>query len=300
MLDSRSWMLDSGCLQGGIMGFQSYKDLEIYKVAHRLAIEIHQMSLKLPKFEIYEEGNQIRKSSKSICSNIVEGFGRRRYKNEFIQFLTYALASCDETREHLDLLWDTGSLKDKDVYRYFTQKYEELGKKLTKFIQAVERSHLTSKSSNRYPVSSIQHPVSRKGQALLFVFFLLLIVGILAGALAVMWPAEIKTRGLERDGLIAFYLAQAGVERAKIELAYNETWTGGGPYSFGGGTYTVSVQNVACPPGPYNTCREITSIGRIASVERRITCTVSLDKPPLDPPDTPGDEEMVSWSWREI
>ena len=62
------------------MAYQSYRDLDIYKKAHKLAIEIHKMSLKLPKFELYEEGNQIRKSSKSVKSNIVEGFGRRRYK----------------------------------------------------------------------------------------------------------------------------------------------------------------------------------------------------------------------------
>jgi len=36
---------------------QSYKDLEIYKLSHKLAVEIHQMTLKLPKFEIYEEGS---------------------------------------------------------------------------------------------------------------------------------------------------------------------------------------------------------------------------------------------------
>jgi four helix bundle protein len=60
---------------------QSYKDLDIYKLSHRLAIEIHKMTLnKLPKFEMYEEGAQIRRSSKSIVCNIVEGFGRRRYK----------------------------------------------------------------------------------------------------------------------------------------------------------------------------------------------------------------------------
>ncbi len=68
--------------------FQSYKDLDIYKLAHKLAINIHEMSLRLPKFEMYEEGSQIRRSSKSIKSNIVEGFGRRRYKQEFIRFLT--------------------------------------------------------------------------------------------------------------------------------------------------------------------------------------------------------------------
>ena len=114
------------------------------------------MSLKLPKFEMYEEGSQIRKSSKSIAVNVVEGFGRRRYKNEFIQFLTYALASCDETREHLDILFESDSLKDKETYKYFSAEYDKLGKQLTRFIQAVENGHLTLK-----PVSRIQDPVSR-------------------------------------------------------------------------------------------------------------------------------------------
>jgi len=128
----------------------------VYRLGHKLAIEIHQMSLKLPKFEMYEEGSQIRKSSKSIAVNVVEGFGRRRYKNEFIQFLTYALASCDETREHLDILFESDSLKDKETYKYFSAEYDKLGKQLTRFIQAVENGHLTLK-----PVSRIQDPVSR-------------------------------------------------------------------------------------------------------------------------------------------
>ena len=73
---------------------QSYKDLEVYSLAKELSVKIHKMTLEdLPKFEMYEEGSQIRRSSKSIVSNIIEGFGRRRYKNEFIQFLTYAIAS---------------------------------------------------------------------------------------------------------------------------------------------------------------------------------------------------------------
>lgn len=71
------------------MAYISYKDLDIYKKAHNLVIKVHQMSLVLPKHEMYEEGSQIRRSSKSVKSNIVEGFGRRRYKQEFIRFLTY-------------------------------------------------------------------------------------------------------------------------------------------------------------------------------------------------------------------
>lgn len=64
----------------------SYKNLEIWKLAREVVIEIHQMSLnELPKFEMYEVGSQIRRSSKSIKSNIVEGYGRRYYnKNLYI------------------------------------------------------------------------------------------------------------------------------------------------------------------------------------------------------------------------
>jgi hypothetical protein len=66
----------------------SYKDLAIYNRAYKVAIRIHMASLKLPKFEIHEQGSQIRRSSKSIKDNIVEGYGRRRYKAEFIQQVT--------------------------------------------------------------------------------------------------------------------------------------------------------------------------------------------------------------------
>jgi four helix bundle protein len=100
---------------------------------------------KLPKFEMYEEGSQIRKSSKSVKSTIVEGYGRRRYKQEFIKFLTYALASCDETIDHLENVFETGSLTDEALYRDHHARLETLGKKLNLFTQSVERSHISAK-----------------------------------------------------------------------------------------------------------------------------------------------------------
>jgi four helix bundle protein len=51
----------------------SYKKLDIWKLSKEVVIDIHEMTLKLPKFELYETGSQIRRSSKSIKSNIVEG-----------------------------------------------------------------------------------------------------------------------------------------------------------------------------------------------------------------------------------
>lgn len=128
------------------LAFKSYRDLEIYQKAHKLAVEIHGMSLKLPKFEMFEEGSQIRKSSKSIACTIVEGFGRRKYKQEFIKFLTYAVASCDETTSHLDLLFETRSLPDMELYKSLREGYVHLGKMMTNFIKSVESGHNISKA----------------------------------------------------------------------------------------------------------------------------------------------------------
>ena len=122
----------------------SYKNLEIWQIAREVVIDIHKMSLtKLPKFEMFEEGNQIRRSSKSVKSNIVEGYGRRRYKQDFIKFLIYSLSSNDETIDHLETLYETGSLTDKEVYLSLHEKINHLGKKLNNFISSVEKHHNT-------------------------------------------------------------------------------------------------------------------------------------------------------------
>ncbi len=124
----------------------SYRNLEIWKIARELTSEIHKMSLsKLPKFEMYEEGTQIRRSMKSVRSTIVEGYGRRRYKQEFVRYLTYAQASCDETADHLDILFESGSLSDEPLYNDLSGRVDLLGKKINAFTQAVETGHRSEK-----------------------------------------------------------------------------------------------------------------------------------------------------------
>jgi len=123
----------------------SYKKLVIWQEARQLVIDIDKMTLnKLPQFELFEEGSQIRRSIKSAKSNIVEGYGRRRYKQDFIRFLTYSLASCDETTDHLETLYETKSLKDEALYQDLHKRLQTLGKKTNLFIQSVEKEHRTS------------------------------------------------------------------------------------------------------------------------------------------------------------
>ena len=124
----------------------NYRNLEVWRLARELVVAIHEMTLtKLPKFEMFEDGSQIRRAIKSVKSNIVEGYGRRRYKQEFIRFLDYALGSCDETTDHLDTLVVTKSLRDKEVIDELARKLEELGRKLNLFLQSVESGHRSQK-----------------------------------------------------------------------------------------------------------------------------------------------------------
>mgnify|MGYP001590104589 FL=1 len=94
--------------------------------------------MKLPKHELYEEGSQLRRSSKGITSCIVEGYGRNRYKADFIKFLVYSHASCDETIIHLNFIKDT--VEDQtEEFDDIISRYNELGKKINKFIDYVEK-----------------------------------------------------------------------------------------------------------------------------------------------------------------
>jgi four helix bundle protein len=99
------------------------------------------MSLDLPKFEMFEEGSQIRRSSKSVSGNIVEGYALRRYKQEYIHYLMRALGSSLETVEHLELLLETGSLTDKTLGNALLEKYDGLNSMLYRFIESVVSQH---------------------------------------------------------------------------------------------------------------------------------------------------------------
>src|SRR5947207_44614 len=148
----------------------SYRDLEIWKLARQVAIDVHRMTIEeLPKFEMYEEASQVRRSVKSIRSNIVEGYGRRRYKQEFIHFLVFAHASCDETIDHLEGPFESGSLANEAIYRDLQAQLDLLGRKLNVFIEGVEREHISHHASRisdpasrtPHPVSPPSHPASR-------------------------------------------------------------------------------------------------------------------------------------------
>ena len=119
--------------------FKSYKDLDIYSIGMDLFVALHPKTLKLPKYELYELGSQLRRSSDSVVSNIVEGYGRRKYKADFIRFLVFSHASCIETINHIYKI----SVLYPDLKMEFDsiiQMYENLGGKIFNFMAYVEKN----------------------------------------------------------------------------------------------------------------------------------------------------------------
>ena len=116
---------------------KSYKDLDIYNLSLNLFYKTHQISLKLPKYELYELGSQIRRSSDSVPTNIVEGYGRKRYKADFIKFLTYSHASNLETLCHFEKI-QVLYPNFEDEIKALQNDYDILGAKIFNFIKYVE------------------------------------------------------------------------------------------------------------------------------------------------------------------
>ena len=112
---------------------KSYEDLEIYKRPYKLALEIHERTKKFPEEERYDLTGQIRRNSKSIPTNIAEGYGRQS-KDEFKRFARISLGSCNEMQVHLSFCKDLGYISEEE-YIYYREKYNEIGKMLNVSIQ---------------------------------------------------------------------------------------------------------------------------------------------------------------------
>jgi four helix bundle protein len=113
---------------------KSYKDLNVYNLSYELAIEIFWLTRDFSKEKRYSLTSQIVRSSRSISSNITEGWAKREYENYFKQHLIHAHGSNVETENWLRFAKDCNYITDPEADRLNT-KLEQIGKMLTKLHQ---------------------------------------------------------------------------------------------------------------------------------------------------------------------
>ncbi len=105
---------------------KSAKDLRVYKKAYALTMDIFKLSKSWPVEEKYSLTDQIRRSSRSVCSNLREAWAKRNYEAHFISKLTDADGENGETDTWLDFAGDCKYISDEDHHR-LTNECKEVG-----------------------------------------------------------------------------------------------------------------------------------------------------------------------------
>lgn len=117
---------------------QGYRDLKVYQSAYKLAMEIFKESKSFPREERYSLTDQIRRSSRSVATNIAEGFRKRRYPNMFISKMADADSETAETQVWLDFACDCGYLSNVCCGELMSE-YESVGRMLGSMIRSPEK-----------------------------------------------------------------------------------------------------------------------------------------------------------------
>ncbi len=106
-----------------------FKDLKVYKLAFSLAMEIFEISKDFSKEEKYALTDQIRRSSRSVCSTIAEEYRKRRYPKHFTSKMTDAEGEASETSTWIDFAFSCSYIR-KDIQESLNNRYDEVGKML--------------------------------------------------------------------------------------------------------------------------------------------------------------------------
>ncbi|MGD0923024.1 MAG: four helix bundle protein [Terriglobia bacterium] len=117
---------------------RGHRDLKVYQVAYRLAMEIFKETRTFPQDERYSLTSQIRRSSRSVAANVAEAFRKRQYPNMFASKLADSDAEATETQVWLDFALDCGYLSQ-EQHRKLITGYEEVGRMLSSMISHPER-----------------------------------------------------------------------------------------------------------------------------------------------------------------
>ena len=118
--------------------FGGFRDLKVYQLAFQLAMEIYEDTKKFPVDEKYSLTDQIRRSSRSVPSNIAEGYRKRRYPKSFVNKMSDADGEATETQVWIDFANACGYMSEARQLD-LRKAYEEVGRMLGGMINHPER-----------------------------------------------------------------------------------------------------------------------------------------------------------------
>ena len=121
---------------------RSVEDLEVFRRAYRLSLELHRLSLELPRIEQFALADQLRRASKSICANLTEGFAKQSHSAaEYRRYVVTAMGSSDETQLWLRYCVDLGYIDEERGKRWMSD-FAEISRMLRGLYASWSRSDL--------------------------------------------------------------------------------------------------------------------------------------------------------------
>lgn len=116
---------------------KSYEDLEVYRKFLQLHLDVHNVTLSFPKFEMFELGSQLRRSSNAIAANIAEGWNNKHI-NIYLEGINRAFGEFQETRHHLTVAYKKKYLSNEE-FQALLDRYEECARMLRGLEKALVR-----------------------------------------------------------------------------------------------------------------------------------------------------------------
>ena len=117
---------------------RTHRDLEVYQIAFDLAMKIFQKSKSFPKEERYSLTDQVRRSSRSVCTNLAEAWRKRRYEASFLSKLSDTEAESGETQVWLEFAVQCGYLEVEVGQELSASSYDNILGKIVSLINNPE------------------------------------------------------------------------------------------------------------------------------------------------------------------
>ena len=127
------------------MNYRGYKDLKVYQLAYKLAMEIFEITKSFPKEERYSLTDQIRRSSRSVPGNIAEAWKKRIYPKMFVSKIIDAAGEAGETEVWLDIAKDAEYLSI-GKHKELLEGYDEVNRMLYGMVEKPEKFCFIKKS----------------------------------------------------------------------------------------------------------------------------------------------------------
>lgn len=130
----------------GLAKLNSFRDLNVYQELKNLHLIVHKITLGFPKFETYELGSQLRRSSNAACAIVAEGWGSG-HTNIYIEAVNRAMGEVRETQHHLDVACEKGYV-DTQRFQDLDAEYEGCNRMLESLHQSLSQWKDSTRTGN--------------------------------------------------------------------------------------------------------------------------------------------------------